>query len=145
MSRTFHGRDVFAPAAAYVATGVMPEELGPALEPASLVRLELPEAEVGDGAIRATVLLVDRYGNVQLNLSPADIGQRRDRAGREIELGSRQATASCGTFADARAGEIILYEDAYESMRARDRRRQRRRDVLDPRRRRADNLSGAGS
>src|SRR5580765_1964908 len=63
VSRTFHGRDVFAPAPAYVATGVMPEELGPALGAASLARLELPKAEIGDGAIRAIVLLVDRFGN----------------------------------------------------------------------------------
>ena len=116
VSRTFHGRDVFAPAAAYVATGVMPEELGPALEPASLVRLELPEAEIGDGAIRATVLLVDRYGNAQLNVSAAEVGQAGIAPGAQVELGSRIRRPSCGTFADAPAGELLLYEDSYGRM-----------------------------
>lgn len=115
VSRTFHGRDVFAPAAAYIATGVMAEELGPALEPASLVRLDLPEAEVADGAIRATVLLVDRFGNAQLNLSPADL----DRAGiaprARVEIGSHPAIVA-GTFSDAGPGELVLYEDSYGRM-----------------------------
>ena len=134
VSRTFHGRDVFAPAAAYVATGVMPEELGPALEPASLVRLELPEPEIGEGEIRATVLLVDRFGNVQLNLSRADV----ERAG--IVPGRAGSSSARPLLRDRRSRRsrtpgrraCILYEDAYGRIGARDRRRERRRDVLDP-------------
>jgi len=112
VSRTFHGRDLFAPAAAYVAAGVVPEELGPAIEPASLVRLDLPEAGIRDGEIHATVLLVDRYGNAQLNLSAAEVGQAGFAPGTRLGLGSRQATV-VGTFADAPAGELLLYEDSY--------------------------------
>jgi S-adenosylmethionine hydrolase len=119
VSRTFHGRDVFSPAAAYVATGVGPQELGPAVESGSLVRLELPEAEIGDAKIRATVLYVDRYGNIQLNLSRADVERAGIAAGTEVELelelDSYYATAA-RTFADARAGDIILYEDSYENI-----------------------------
>jgi S-adenosyl-L-methionine hydrolase (adenosine-forming) len=111
VSRTFHGRDVFAPAAAYIATGVVPEELGPALEPASLVRLDLPEAEIGDGAIRATVLLVDRYGNAQLNVSAPEVEQAGFAPGARLGLGSHHATLA-GTFAEAPAGELLLYEDS---------------------------------
>ena len=115
VSRTFHGRDVFAPAVAHLATGVTPEELGPALEPASLVRLDLPEAEIRDGEIRAMVLLVDRYGNAQLNLSPADLERAGIAPGEKVEIGTRMATVA-HTFADALEGELILYEDAYERM-----------------------------
>ena len=115
VSRTFHGRDVFAPAAAYVATGVMPEELGPALEPASLTRLELPGAEIREGEIRAIVLLVDRFGNAQLNLSAAEVEQAGFVPGARLGLGSRDATL-VGTFADAPAGELLLYEDSYGRM-----------------------------
>ena len=46
VSRTFHGRDLFAPAAAHLALGVEPSELGPPLSPDALVRLDLPEPEV---------------------------------------------------------------------------------------------------
>lgn len=119
VSRTFHGRDLFSPAAAYVATGVQPEELGPAVDPATLVRLELPVPEVGEARIRATVLYVDRYGNVQLNLARSDLERARIEMGTtvdlELELDSYYATAA-RTFADARAGDIILYEDAYENI-----------------------------
>jgi S-adenosylmethionine hydrolase len=119
VSRTFHGRDVFAPAAAHLSTGVAPEELGPAVEPPSLIRLELPKPEVGEARIRATVLYIDRFGNVQLNLSRADV----ERAGivpgtrLELDLGvDRYYATAARAFADARAGDIILYEDAYENI-----------------------------
>lgn len=119
VSKTFHGRDLFAPAAAYVATGVQPEELGPSVEPSSLVRLELPVPEIGEAKIRATVLYVDRYGNVQLNLAREQLEQAGIVTGTqvelELELDSYYATAA-RTFADARAGDIILYEDSYENI-----------------------------
>src|SRR5579884_2358138 len=68
VSRTFHGRDLFAPAAAHLAAGLALGELGPPLDPQELVRLEIPVAEVGRSRIRATVLIVDRFGNAALNL-----------------------------------------------------------------------------
>jgi S-adenosylmethionine hydrolase len=72
--------------------------------------------EVGDAKIRATVLYVDRYGNVQLNLARADVERAGIEPGTlvelELELDSYYATAA-RTFADARAGDIILYEDSY--------------------------------
>jgi S-adenosyl-L-methionine hydrolase (adenosine-forming) len=119
VSRTFHGRDVFAPVAAHLARGIAPEELGPRVETASLVRLQLPEPEIGESTIRATVLYVDRYGNVQLNLARGDVERAGVVPGRRIELdlGSERYYATAArTFADARAGDIILYEDAYENI-----------------------------
>jgi S-adenosyl-L-methionine hydrolase (adenosine-forming) len=119
VSRTFHGRDVFAPAAAHLACGVDPAELGPPVEPGSLVRLELPAPAVGDAAIRATVLYVDRFGNVQLNLSSADVERAGIVPGRRVELDlgvDRYYAVAAQTFADARAGDIILYEDAYANI-----------------------------
>ena len=116
VSRTFHGRDVFAPAAAYLAGGLDPAELGPAVEPESLVRLELPEPDIGGSRIGATVLYVDRYGNVQLNLSGADLERAGVVPGRRVELDlgvDRYYATAARAFADARAGDIILYEDSY--------------------------------
>src|SRR5581483_10504083 len=55
VSYTFHGRDVFAPAAAHLAAGVEPGDLGPPVDPTSLVRLDLPRAEISAGRIRAHV------------------------------------------------------------------------------------------
>src|SRR5262249_35938808 len=64
ISRTFHGRDLFAPAAAHLAAGVPLSELGPPLDPEYLVRLELPEPRFLGAAIEATTLYVDSFGNV---------------------------------------------------------------------------------
>src|SRR5881227_3235162 len=68
VSRTFHGRDLFAPAAAHLALGVPLEELGPPIAPDALARLDLPRPEVGSTRIHSTVISIDRFGNVQLNL-----------------------------------------------------------------------------
>jgi S-adenosylmethionine hydrolase len=119
VSRTFHGRDVFSPAAAHLATGVDPAELGPPVELSSLVRLELPKPEIGAAVIRATVLYVDRFGNVQLNLSRADVESAGILPGLRVELDlgvDRYYATAARAFADARAGDIILYEDAYENI-----------------------------
>src|SRR5436305_10210019 len=68
VSRTFHGRDLFSPAAAHLALGVALAELGPPIAVDALARLDLPQPELGASRIRCTVLAIDRFGNVQLNL-----------------------------------------------------------------------------
>ncbi|HZR91030.1 MAG TPA: SAM-dependent chlorinase/fluorinase [Gaiellaceae bacterium] len=116
VSHTFHGRDIFAPAAAHLAAGVDPAELGPRVDPAVLVRPNLPTPEVGAGVIRAHVLLCDRFGNVQLNLTAEHLAQVGIEAGAgvEIEIGLQRFYAvAARTFADVRPGDIVLYEDAY--------------------------------
>src|SRR6185437_236774 len=69
VSRTFHGRDLFSPAAAHLALGVPLGELGPPIDPDGLVRLDPPQPELGQSRIRASVLGVDRFGNIALNLT----------------------------------------------------------------------------
>jgi S-adenosyl-L-methionine hydrolase (adenosine-forming) len=116
VARTFHGRDVFVPAAAHLAAGVALTDLGPAVEPGDLVRLELPEPAVGTRRIRATVLYVDRFGNVQLNLTSSHLEQVGVEPGSqvEVEVGfERYYAVAARTFAEVRAGDIVLYEDAY--------------------------------
>ena len=119
VSRTFHGRDLFAPAAAHLAAGVPLEALGPPLAADALARLDLPEPEVGENRINATVLYIDRFGNVQLNLDRS----HSDRVGIvpgtrvELQIGpERYYAVAARTFADARKGDVILYEDAYRNI-----------------------------
>jgi S-adenosylmethionine hydrolase len=119
VSATFHGRDVFSPAAAHLANGVGLEKLGPAIEPESLARLELPQPDIGDQRIRACCLYVDRFGNMQLNLTRHDLERIGVAPGRQVELqlaAEPYYAMAARTFADARGGEIILYEDAYENI-----------------------------
>jgi hypothetical protein len=119
ISRTFHGRDLFAPAAAHLATGVPLEELGPPLDPEALIRLDLPEPVIADDAITATLLYVDSFGNIALNLDRDDVDALGIVSGTRIELdlaGERYYAVMARTFADARAGDVILYEDSYKNM-----------------------------
>src|SRR5262249_8268625 len=86
VSRTFHGRDLFSPAAAHLACGVDPGELGPPIAPEELVRLELPQPDVGQARIRATVLGVDRFGNIALNLAREHLDAVGVVPGMRVEL-----------------------------------------------------------
>jgi S-adenosylmethionine hydrolase len=118
-SRTFHGRDVFAPAAAHLALGLDPAELGAPVAPDDLVRVEIPEAQVGESRIRATILYVDRFGNAALNLTREHAARARIEPGMRIELQlplERYYALATRTFADARPGELILYEDSYGNL-----------------------------
>ena len=116
VSRTFHGRDLFSPAAAHLALGVQLSELGPPIDPQALVRLDVPTPELGQNRIRASVLYVDHFGNMQLNLTRDDLEQAGVLPGVTVELElalERYYATAARTFADARAGDIILYEDSY--------------------------------
>jgi len=116
VSRTFHGRDLFAPAAAHLALGVPLDKLGPPIDPQALVRLDLPTPEVGQNRIRAVVLYVDHFGNMQLNLTREHLEHAGVLPGVTVELElalDRYYATAARTFADARPGDIILYEDSY--------------------------------
>jgi S-adenosylmethionine hydrolase len=119
VSRTFHGRDLFSPAAAHLMNGVALEELGPPLAVDTLARLDLPLPDLSPERLLATVLYVDRYGNVQLNLSTEQLDEVGIVPGSKLELelrGERYFAVAARTFADARPGDIILYEDAYDNV-----------------------------
>src|SRR5437764_145754 len=70
---TFAGRDIFAPAAAYLCAGVELDELGEPVDPLSLLPGTLPLTREEDGRLLSEVLWVDRFGNVQLNVDPDEI------------------------------------------------------------------------
>ena len=119
ISRTFHGRDLFAPAAAHLARGIELDDLGPPLDPEGLVDLDVPVPEVDGAAIVATVLYVDSFGNIALNLTREDVERIAVVSGTRVELehaGERYYAVMARTFADARAGDVILYEDSYGNM-----------------------------
>jgi S-adenosylmethionine hydrolase len=116
VSRTFHGRDLFSPAAAHLGLGVPLGELGPPIDPQALVRLDVPAPEVGQNRIRAVVLYIDHFGNMQLNLKRPDLEGVGVLPGVRVELElalERYYATAARTFADAQPGDIILYEDSY--------------------------------
>jgi S-adenosylmethionine hydrolase len=116
VSRTFHARDIFAPAAAHLAAGVDISELGPALDASSLIRVVIPDPEIGRSQLSATVVGVDRFGNVATNLREEHVAALGISAGDRVEIRltfDRYYAIVAGTFADAPPGELILYEDSY--------------------------------
>lgn len=119
VSRTFHGRDLFSPAAAHLASGVPPSDLGPPIALEELVRLDLPALEIDGSQIRATVLAVDHFGNVSLNLTREQLEEVDVVPGTRVEVvvDHRQYFAvAARTFGDARPGDLILYEDSYANV-----------------------------
>jgi S-adenosylmethionine hydrolase len=119
VSATFHGRDVFSPAAAHLSLGLDAADLGSAVSPEELVRLEIPQAEIGERRIRATCLYVDRFGNIQLNLDAGQVEPLGIVPGRQVEVElamDRFYALAARSFAEARPGEIVLYEDAYRNI-----------------------------
>jgi S-adenosylmethionine hydrolase len=112
VSATFHGRDIFAPVAAHLAAGRSLPEVGQPLDPDLLVRLDLPRLAIEDGNLRATVLLVDRFGNLRLNSRDEDM---QLQPGAELRIGSARAVYGA-KFTDAAPGELVLYPDAAGSL-----------------------------
>ncbi|GIG86707.1 SAM hydrolase/SAM-dependent halogenase family protein [Plantactinospora endophytica] len=110
-SRTFHGRDIFAPAAARFALGAPLADAGPAVDPASLLRLPEPVVREGDGWLEAEVLTVDHFGNVQL----AATGSALRRLGPVVRIGGHPAGRG-DTFGDAPPGGLVVYPDSADQL-----------------------------
>jgi S-adenosylmethionine hydrolase len=124
VSHTFHGRDVFAPAAAHLAAGVLMAALGPSIS--DPVTFPLPRLEIGRGAIAGEVLHADRFGNVvtsigkltwdgeELVLEPAF----QEAEGREttrfrpgeavVVVAGQEVVGVRRTYAEVRPGEVLM-------------------------------------
>lgn len=114
-SATFHGRDVFAPAAGRLVTGAAVRDLGVPLDVASLVDLPEPRAWVAEGAIGSEIVVVDRFGNVQLAATAAQLAEVGIGLGDRIILefrGKRVGARLGRTFGDVGPGELVLFEDS---------------------------------
>lgn len=108
---TFDGRDVFAPAAAHLCRGVPLADLGPEIDPVSLVPGVLPVSRSGPDGVEAEVLWVDRYGNCQLNLGPDDL----DGLGPALQLvidGEVRAAETAGAYDAIASGRLGLVVDS---------------------------------
>jgi S-adenosylmethionine hydrolase len=118
VSRTFHGRDIFAPAAGSLAAGLGLTELGSSIDAGSLARAPTPGFQLDGTALRVSVQHVDRFGNVQLSAAPADVGAAFSAGGRAevITRDDRYYVQCAETFADVDRGELVLFEDSDRSL-----------------------------
>ena len=123
VSTSFHGRDIFAPAAAHLALGVPLEQFGPPIETAGLVRLPIPEPRIATGTLETHVIYVDTFGNVKLTSLAGDLTAALGEVpfGSRLELELRPAEAPAwtvaatwaATFGAVEPGAPLLYVDSY--------------------------------
>lgn len=116
LSSTFHGRDIFAPAAARLAAGADWTEAGPALDVAKLVRLDLKQARIDDKGAHAQVIGTDGpYGNLILNLSAEAFATLGYAIGDPVRIeldGRPHVFPLVHTFSDVPLGKELLYIDS---------------------------------
>lgn len=116
VSRTFHGRDIFAPAAAHLAAGTPPERLGPGCDPSGLVRPDSSSPLRADGQLAGEVVTVDTFGNAALNMD----GDELRRAGLApgdhvvVRIDDHHADATIASaFADVADGDLAVLVDSF--------------------------------
>lgn len=107
ISHTFHGRDVFAPLAAWLALGGRPEGVGPEMDPGDLVTQTWSHPEVEAGRALGHVVHIDRFGNCVLNLEAGSLGTPD---GLHMESPSGGPLAYAIKYADMPEGEPGLLE-----------------------------------
>jgi hypothetical protein len=115
VSRTFHGRDIFAPVAAALAAGAPLAEVGDSIPIEELRSLELPCARIAQGALVAHVLWADRFGNLILDAGPEQLTAVGAQRGGQVTVhhgGSTHQARCAATFADVARGVLVIYEDA---------------------------------
>ena len=101
-SNTFHGRDIFAPAAACLSMGVSAEEMGPPVS--SLVYRPLPVPVRQGMAVHGEVIYVDRFGNLITNITEKDVaGSEIAPASARVEIGGREINGLSRTFHEVAA------------------------------------------
>lgn len=115
-SKTFHGRDVFSPVAARLASGTPVSDVGPPVPFESLVQLEVRRSRVDDDHVHGQVVQADHFGNIQLNIHRQDLEGAGILLGDGMELragGKSYTVPYCEAFAEVPQGRLAILEDAY--------------------------------
>jgi hypothetical protein len=108
VSKTFHGRDVFAPCAAYVSKLIDWRMMGE--EISDPVRFNTPTAVVtSEKQIRGTIIHVDRFGNLITNITSAELTEEIVRAGVIVRVGTHEAARVLNHFSEANQNELFAY------------------------------------
>lgn len=110
ISSSFHGRDVFAPCAAYILKGVPVTELGRTLDEKELNHLEIVTPHEDEKTVYGKVLRIDRFGNIQLNVPAQKIPEKKEVI---LEIKGKQLVLPyVKTFGEVDKGELLIYKDS---------------------------------
>jgi S-adenosylmethionine hydrolase len=126
ISHTFHGRDIFAPAAAHLAAGIPIHNLGPVVE--EIVRLNPPKLAITEHEITGEILNIDHFGNLRTSIhslaweEPGTLALRpkwgQDKGKKELRFAAAEAEVLLGelrlrgiseTFSDVNIGEVVAF------------------------------------
>jgi len=110
LSKTFHGRDIFAPVAAWLSKGWQPASMGEDIN--DFKRFALPRPKSADGVLKGIVMRVDTFGNLVTNFRAEDLPESSSNDGTaavDFKIGSQQISRLVATFAQGNAGEPIAY------------------------------------
>jgi S-adenosylmethionine hydrolase len=102
VSHVFHGRDIFAPAAAHLAHGVALEQLGPSTE--DVVLLEFAEPQLTPSGLRGEVTTIDHFGNVLTNIEPSHLVGRRVA---QVRVNDSRINGMVSTFGEGASGTLV--------------------------------------
>jgi S-adenosylmethionine hydrolase len=108
VSKTFHGRDVFAPVAAWLAKGSQAAAMGE--EITDYKKFAMPRPKSAEGSSKGVVLRVDSFGNLITNFRPDDLPASAIESGAiNLHVGSQAVTRLVDTFAKGNPGEVFAY------------------------------------
>jgi S-adenosyl-L-methionine hydrolase (adenosine-forming) len=113
---TFDGRDLFAPAAGHLASGTAIDELGTEVDPLSLHPTILGLSQREGDVVKGEVLWIDRFGNVQVNIDPDELGELGLQEGSTLTVAFRDEVRLARwvrAYAHARPSELVAIVDSY--------------------------------
>ena len=118
-SRSFRGRDVFAPVTAHLARGVQLTKVGPRLDPDSLVRARTSEPKVHGDHVHGEIRMVDHFGNLALNMRRSDLEAAGIQLGDLVELRCGGRTSEVPftlSFGEVPGGRTVVCEDSFRAI-----------------------------
>ncbi len=112
VSRTFHGRDIMAPVAARLACGMRLNEVGPSIEMANCLRLQLPKVKKGEGIITGEVVAIDAFGNLQTSITRHDLATLQSNAKLIITFGQHTIHGLSSFYSEVEPGTFLALLDS---------------------------------
>jgi len=112
VSGTFHGRDIMAPVAAALASGLPLDKVGPETTFTECVQLEIPEPSIDEQGITGQVMHFDHFGNLKTTITSRHFSQFQPSSFSGINIGNQSIDALSSTYAEQAAGELVALMDS---------------------------------
>ena len=108
LSKTFHGRDIFAPVAAWLSKGWQTPAMGDEIQ--DYKKMALPRPKPGSAGVKGLVLKIDPFGNLVTNFRAEDLSsEAQNGGGLKMQVGTHAVSRLVDTFARGKAGEVVAY------------------------------------